>query len=201
MRIRRAGDDDLELVTELRLAFLADEREEARAALHPSLAGETRTWQDRLHRAGRIHTWLAEVAGGDRGAGGAAIGPDTGTAVGLASLVLHDLPPRPEDHRCLDGRLLNVWVAPAHRRAGIGAALVTACLDAADELGIRTFSLHATDDGRPLYESSGFVANGAWMERPSLREVAAGGGGRRPPWAAPTTRATLPRPRTSGRRR
>nr|WP_256444568.1 GNAT family N-acetyltransferase [Aquihabitans sp. G128] len=101
--------------------------------------------------SGRLHTWFAEVD--DR-------------AVGLASVVLHDLPPRPEEERTLVGHLLHVWVDPAHRRLGIGRALTTACLAAGPELGVRAFSLHATEDGRPLYEQLGFEPVPTWMERP-----------------------------------
>jgi len=65
-------------------------------------------------------------------------------------------PPRPT---------LNVWVAPTHRPAGIGSALVEACLLTGPTLGVRSWSLHATDDGRPVYERHGFTTNAAWMQR------------------------------------
>jgi GNAT superfamily N-acetyltransferase len=116
-----------------------------------AFVAHTRRWIDDLHRQGRLHTWIATSSGRD---------------VGLASIIVHDLPPRPEDLRCRDGRLLHVWVEPSLRGNGVGRALVECCLAAADELELRTFSLHATDDGRRLYEGLGFRAEPAWMERP-----------------------------------
>ena len=151
MRIRAAAvERDLDTLCRLRLEFVADHRGLAVRDLSGAFVEATRSWLDSSHRGGRLRSWLAEV---------------DGRAVGLTSLALHDLPPRPEDHRCVDGRLLNVWVEPTHRRVGIGSALLAACLDAGPDLGVRSWSLHATDDGRPLYERHGFVDNLAWMER------------------------------------
>ncbi len=50
----------------------------------------------------------------------------------------------------------TIWVAPAHRRHGLGRALTQAVIDAADAAGVRTLVLVATDRGRPLYERLGF---------------------------------------------
>jgi ribosomal protein S18 acetylase RimI-like enzyme len=54
--------------------------------------------------------------------------------------------------------VLNVYVAPAWRRRGVGEALMRAVLDALAARGIRRIVLHASDNGRPLYERLGFVA-------------------------------------------
>jgi GNAT superfamily N-acetyltransferase len=50
----------------------------------------------------------------------------------------------------------TIWVAPAHRRGGLGRALTQAVIDTADADGARTLVLVATDRGRPLYERLGF---------------------------------------------
>jgi GNAT superfamily N-acetyltransferase len=155
MQIRRAGPADVDLVVALRLAFLADEAGDAGAEPPPRLVDATRSWVARLQGDGRFHSWLAEETQGRR-------------AIGIASLLLHDLPPRRDDLRTVDGRLLNVWVTPDRRRQGVGRSLVRACLGASAELHVRTFSLHATADARALYEASGFRPGPAWMERPAV---------------------------------
>ncbi|PLB48681.1 acyl-CoA N-acyltransferase [Aspergillus steynii IBT 23096] len=48
-----------------------------------------------------------------------------------------------------------LFTHPDHQRKGIGKALLQTCLREANELGLVTF-LEATEDGRPLYEKSGF---------------------------------------------
>ena len=80
-------------------------------------------------------------------------------------MLLWSRPPRPHDRGTLDGYIVNMYVDPEHRGNGIGRRLLDACLAAADEFGVGRVFLHATDDGRPLYEASGFVANPNWLER------------------------------------
>lgn len=143
-------DVDLDEVTRLRLRFLAEHRRVDAGSFTPAFVAATRRWLHDHHRSGQLHSWLAVQ--GER-------------PVGLASIVVHDLPPLPEDHRSRDGRLLHVWVEPRLRRCGVGAELVARCLAAAESLGLRSFSLHATDDGRMLYEGLGFEQHPAWMER------------------------------------
>lgn len=52
-----------------------------------------------------------------------------------------------------------VLVDAAHRRRGIGAALLGHALDFLDRRSIRTIRLDATPLGQPLYEKLGFVAD------------------------------------------
>ena len=68
-----------------------------------------------------------------------------------------DYPPSPTDFAGLRGYLMNVYVAPDHRRRGLARTIVGACLDACRECGIRVVALHASSAGRPLYESLGFA--------------------------------------------
>ena len=51
-----------------------------------------------------------------------------------------------------------VLVDPAHRRQGIGRALMREALAFTDGLGVRTVRLQATPMGRPLYEELGFIS-------------------------------------------
>lgn len=149
MRIREAGVEDLEVTVDLRLRFLADHR-----AIDPSSFSEAfrSTTLDFLRRhadrkSGR--TWLASERGVD---------------VGLITHLVLDLAPRPEDASNLDGYVINMYVAPSHRRRGIARDLLAVCRSAASEMGLRRLLLHATDHGRPLYTSAGFTTNPDWME-------------------------------------
>ncbi|MGH9612936.1 MAG: GNAT family N-acetyltransferase, partial [Bryobacteraceae bacterium] len=62
---------------------------------------------------------------------------------------------------CYERRL--AWIGmvltrPPYRRRGFAHALVTHALETADRGGIETVKLDATDQGQPLYESLGFIA-------------------------------------------
>jgi GNAT superfamily N-acetyltransferase len=62
----------------------------------------------------------------------------------------------------------TIWVARAWRGQGLGRALTTATIDAAETGGATTLILVATDAGRPLYERLGFEVT-SWyrtMEAP-----------------------------------
>ena len=52
--------------------------------------------------------------------------------------------------------LVNVFVEPDYRRRGIARVLVETALDWCRGEGTRVITLHASDEGRHLYESLGF---------------------------------------------
>jgi ribosomal protein S18 acetylase RimI-like enzyme len=84
------------------------------------------------------------------------------TIVGGAGVQLRSILPRPranaEDLELgPEAIILNVYVEPAWRRRGVAEVLMRAVLDALAARGIRRIVLHASDDGRRLYERLGFV--------------------------------------------
>jgi ribosomal protein S18 acetylase RimI-like enzyme len=80
--------------------------------------------------------------------------------IGGAGVQLRPILPRPgaEDLELgPEAIVLNVYVERAWRRRGIAESLMRALLDALASRGIRRIVLHASDDGRRLYERLGFV--------------------------------------------
>lgn len=55
-----------------------------------------------------------------------------------------------------EGIVLNVYVEREYRRQGIARRLMETIIDWAPRAGIRRLVLHASAEGRPLYESMGF---------------------------------------------
>ncbi len=155
MHVRPATADDRETVVELRLAFIADVRGVEVAGFAPEFVEATRRYLDDVAAADRIRTWLA-VDGDDR-------------AVGIVSVLANDAPPLPEVLLAKEGYVVNMWVAPAARRQGLARSLLDAAMAAAPAEGWRRLYLHATDDGRPLYEEAGFVPDARWMGSPIRR--------------------------------
>jgi GNAT superfamily N-acetyltransferase len=74
-----------------------------------------------------------------------------GQLLGSASLVEHDLPPRPD----LTPWLAGVYVAPAWRGRGVGSALVRRAVAFAAALGIPRLYLH-TSTAEHLYAALGW---------------------------------------------
>ncbi|HEY8795129.1 MAG TPA: GNAT family N-acetyltransferase [Gemmatimonadaceae bacterium] len=80
--------------------------------------------------------------------------------VGGAGVLLRPMLPRPAPAGVVQGRealIANVYTEPAWRRRGLAALLMQHVLDFTRANGIQRVLLHASKDGRPLYESLGFV--------------------------------------------
>jgi len=100
---------------------------------------------------GRAVAWVAESVDGAR------------AIVGGAVLQLRELLPRPlpGGDRLLrgpQGLILNVFTERLWRRRGVAAALMRELLEWCRSNGIESLVLHASDEGRPLYEKLGFTA-------------------------------------------
>lgn len=75
-----------------------------------------------------------------------------------AGVILRPMLPRPESpYGGEDAEVLNVYTDPTHRRRGLARRLVEHVLSWSRTRGLRRISLHASDEGRPLYEQLGFV--------------------------------------------
>jgi len=86
-----------------------------------------------------------------------------GLVVGGAGVQLRAMLPRPSrDGTGIvagpEAYVLNVFVERAWRRRGVAALLMEHVLTYARERRLRVVSLHASDEGRPLYEKLGFAA-------------------------------------------
>jgi GNAT superfamily N-acetyltransferase len=82
-----------------------------------------------------------------------------GAVVAGAGLVLRPLLPRPGNVAgASEAYVLNVYTEPAHRRHGLARALMAMILEWCRVQAIARVTLHASEDGRPLYESLRFTA-------------------------------------------
>ena len=143
MTTRRAALDpaDLEAIVHHRRSMFRDMGHRDEQALD-SMSEAFRPWLRRKMQAGEYLAWFV-------------LAPDSSIAAGLG-LWLMDWPP----HMVAAGRwranILNVYTEPPHRRRGMARALMHVALDwcAAHEIG--GIILHASSEGRALYESLGF---------------------------------------------
>ena len=149
MSVRIATSNDLDLLAQLRVEFLAGHRGVPHESFGSDFMERTGAFLARMSETGRIHSWLAE---GDN------------ETHGVVSLLLHDVPPLPGDARTSEALVINMYVLPSERRRGVGASLLQACLAGGSKLGVRRFYLRATEIGKPLYEQTGFSCSDDWME-------------------------------------
>ena len=102
-----------------------------------------RPWLRRKMEAGEYLAWFA-------------LAPDSSIAAGLG-LWLMDWPPHVVAAGQWRGNILNVYTEPAWRRRGLARSLMQIALEWCSAHGVGSVILHASPDGRPLYESLGFT--------------------------------------------
>lgn len=99
--------------------------------------------------------WVTPLLDRDEYCGWLAVAGD-GSVVASAGLWIHTWPPTPGDDGRDRGWIGNVYTEPAYRGRGLARRLMEAVIDYARGRNLAMVWLHATDDGRHLYESLGF---------------------------------------------
>lgn len=60
--------------------------------------------------------------------------------------------------------IMNVYTRSEFRRMGVARLMMEQLLARAKQRGVTSITLDATEDGRPLYETLGFISSGESME-------------------------------------
>lgn len=79
-----------------------------------------------------------------------------GQVAGGGAIVISPWPSHPYDLECRRATILNLYVYPEFRRRGIARQLMLTLMEWCKKQGFAAVSLHASKDGRYLYESLGF---------------------------------------------
>lgn len=138
--IRAVRPSDLDVICEHReRMFAASGRE--RASLR-EMTDAFRLWLQPRLADGSYFGWLIEKSG---------------TVVAGIGMMILDWPPHPShptDAR--RGYVLNVFVEPEHRRKGLARRLMAEVSAEAQRRGVGYVILHATRQGRAMYETLGW---------------------------------------------
>jgi len=94
---------------------------------------------------GSLHAWIAEIPDGNIAGGGV--------------VIVSPWLSRPHSHLCKQANILNVYTYPAYRRQGVARVIVHTLIAWCRGQGFAYVSLHASADGKPLYELLGFEPN------------------------------------------
>jgi len=139
--IRRASSDDIETLVAHRRAMFVDMGYRDEAALN-AMAARCHPWLLAKMSRGEYLAWLATA-------------PDGSIAAG-AGLWLMDWIPHMIGSGSR-GNILNVYTEVAFRRRGLAGELMKAAVDWCRSNGVDVVVLHASPDGRGLYEAMGFA--------------------------------------------
>ncbi len=145
MRIREATleERDIETIVHQRRAMFFDMGHRDERALE-LMSERFRPWLRRKMEAGEYLAWFAIVR-------------DEFVAGG-AGLWLMDWPPHIVGGGKWRGNIVNVYTEAAYRRQGLARELMKKVMEWCARQGVETVILHASEEGRPLYERLGFEA-------------------------------------------
>lgn len=155
---RRATVDDLEALVALRKEFL--QGIPGNAGVQPSAQFESslREYFTQGIATGNFVAWLCL---------------DGDTIVGTSGICYYQVAPGFANPTGRVGYIMGMYTQRGYRRRGIAGKLFAAVIEEGRRSGIGKFLLHATDDGRPLYEKFGFHATKTEMVLPVTEQRAA----------------------------
>jgi GNAT superfamily N-acetyltransferase len=142
--IRPAAIADLDTLTAHRRAMFFEMGYDDGAGLE-AMTSAFRPWLLARLQSGEYLAWVA-------------VTEDEAIVAG-AGLWLMDWPPHMIGPGSRRGNILNVYTEAAHRRRGLARRLMLTALEWSRAHGIRAVILHASDEGRGLYEELGFRAS------------------------------------------
>lgn len=138
--IRPLTPADLDTIVHHRHRMFVDAGKPDDEAMRAKSAAFREWLQPRL-ADGRYYGWFA-MAGEE-------------VAAGLGMMTV-DWPPHPLHLEPARGYILNVYTEPAHRRHGLARRLTDRALEESKQRGLHVLFLHATEQGRYVYEQAGF---------------------------------------------
>ena len=151
--VRFATAADLELISRHRARMFAD-MSELPPDVFDSFRAQSLEALQRMFADGKYVGWLASPKN------------ESNKIVAGAGVQLREVPPHPQPDAkgkidIVGGRqavIQNVYTEPEWRRRGLAALLIKRIIEWTHEQGIESLVLHASDEGREVYERLGFIA-------------------------------------------
>jgi GNAT superfamily N-acetyltransferase len=141
IKLSYVGPDDIDLLVAHRLNMWRDIHPEFGTEVDES-EGPTRKWIKRKLAEGKLIGLIARS-------------PD-GKVAGSGCIWLREEQPRPTNPRQEVPYLMSMYTEPTFRRKGVAKAIVKRALGWCREHNYDRVVLHASTQGKPLYESLGF---------------------------------------------
>lgn len=141
--ITAAGPGDLDLLVEHRLSMWRDIHPELENAIEGSRK-HTREWIGEKLSKGELVGFIARSA--------------EGHAAGSGCLWLREEQPRPNNPLHVVPYLMSMYTEKSYRRQGVAQEILARAMEWGREHNHKRIVLHASDEGRRLYEKNGFEA-------------------------------------------
>jgi len=138
--IREAAIGDIAEIVRLRRRMYEDMRYSDAAAL-TAMSSLTSEYLSTAIPEGSLRAWLAS---------------DSDRVIAGGAVLVTPGPAHPYDLECRRATILNLYTDPGYRRLGIARQLMKTMIAWCKDKGFARVTLHASDDGRHLYESLGF---------------------------------------------
>ena len=148
--IRQATVGEIERLVDLRMAMF-DAMDLLDEEVRERTRGDCLTYFEATLPSEAFRVWIIET---------------DDTLVASIGLVVHSIPPSPFNRIGKEGYIMNLVTLPEWRRRGAARALLNHVLGVLRDEGIPAATLHASADGRSLYEELGFSVSG---ELPEMR--------------------------------
>jgi ribosomal protein S18 acetylase RimI-like enzyme len=140
--IRPAAANEIDVLVQLRLAMF-EAMGTKKDVLTQAIAPMRDYFQEHIP-SGAFRVWVAE---------------HQGEPIASIGLVIHSIPPSPHNTVGKNAYIMNLVTLPQYRRHGIARKLMLHVLDVVRSEGIPKASLHASAEGRQLYEQLGFTVS------------------------------------------
>jgi len=155
--IRRAQVEEIEQLIALRREMFESMGFDDAAALDRTCDAARAYFAENMP-TDAFRVWVAVASGASTKdvAGSGQTGICEGDLIASIGLVIHSVPPSPHNLVGKTGYIMNLVTLPEWRRQGIAHALLIHVLDELRSQGVPAASLHASAEGRGLYENLGF---------------------------------------------
>lgn len=147
MEYLKAAQNDIEALTDLRMAFLQEAN--CSPCRNPDLLRENIRSYFRMHLPDESFiSWLCI---------------HNGVIIGTSGITFYNLPPSYSNPTSHIGYIMNMYTLKEYRRQGIATVLFQKMLEEGKKKNVGKFILNASIEGKGLYERFGFVSSGDEM--------------------------------------
>ena len=139
---RKAEKDQLDALVELRLRVLRAANRLSQDTPMPEIAAATRSYYDQALQDASCVILLVL---------------NDGQIISTGSVCFYRVMPTCDVPNGQKAYIMSMYTEPEWRRQGLASETLRRLIDEAHQRGIDWITLEATDAGRPLYESMGFI--------------------------------------------
>lgn len=144
VKYRKATIDDIETLIKLRIEFLKEAQNILNNEQDFQIKNNSSDYFNKSIINEEFIGWLAII--GDE-------------IIATSGLCFYTIPPSYKNQTGKIAYIMNMYTKPNYRRQGIAKELFKRTIEESKILGIKKIVLHATSDGRPLYEKFDFENN------------------------------------------